>query len=45
MNLPHIPRMLVHAIRRGDCVLFVSAGLSQGAGLPDWTGLLNHILK
>ena len=24
------------AILEGECVLFVGAGLSRGAGLPDW---------
>jgi hypothetical protein len=45
MNLPRIPPMLVDAVRRGDCVLFVGGGLSQGVGLLGWTGLLNHLPK
>lgn len=45
MSLPRIPLTLVDAVRRNDCVLFVGAGLSQGAGLPGWVGLLNRILS
>lgn len=45
MTLPPIPQILVDAIRRGNCVLFVGAGLSQAAGLPGWKGLLNRLLS
>jgi hypothetical protein len=44
MTLPRIPQTLVEAVRRRNCVLFVGAGLSQGAGLPGWKDLLNRIL-
>ena len=33
-------RELVDSIRARRCVLFVGAGLSKGAGLPDWSELL-----
>jgi hypothetical protein len=45
MSLPRIPSTLVDAVRRNDCVLFVGAGLSQGAGLPGWASLLSRILS
>lgn len=45
MSLPRIPQTLVDAVRRNNCVLFVGAGLSQGAGLPSWTGLLSRLLS
>jgi hypothetical protein len=35
-----IPHELVQAIAEGSAVLFVGAGLSQGAGLPGWAALL-----
>ena len=35
-----IPRELVEQFARGDGVVFVGAGLSQGAGLPGWSELL-----
>lgn len=31
------------AIRRESCVLFVGAGLSRGAGLPDWRALIQRM--
>ncbi len=30
------PKDLVEQIKDGNCVVFVGAGLSQGAGLPNW---------
>jgi tetratricopeptide (TPR) repeat protein len=35
-----IPSSLVQAIAEGRAVLFIGAGLSQGAGLPGWAALL-----
>jgi hypothetical protein len=35
-----IPSELAQAIAIGDCVLFLGAGLSVGAGLPNWSNLL-----
>ncbi len=40
MSLPKIPPELITAIARGNAVLFVGAGLSKGAGLPDWNDLI-----
>ena len=37
---PPIPPDLERALIDGECVLFVGAGLSRGAGLPDWDGLM-----
>ncbi|MCB9779928.1 MAG: SIR2 family protein [Alphaproteobacteria bacterium] len=34
---------LAATIRRGDCVAFVGAGFSAGAGLPNWWRLLDRI--
>jgi CHAT domain-containing protein len=31
-------------VRAGRCVLFVGAGLSAGAGLPDWSGLMRRMV-
>jgi hypothetical protein len=45
MAIPQIPPMLIDAVRRRECVLFVGAGLSQAAGLPGWKGLFSHIFK
>jgi hypothetical protein len=36
---------LLDSIRGRRCVLFVGAGLSRGAGLPDWGGLLSELAK
>ena len=35
-----IPSELIDALRRHEVVLFVGAGLSYAAGLPDWRGLM-----
>jgi hypothetical protein len=34
---------LEEAILAGECVLFIGAGLSRGAGLPDWSELVAHL--
>ncbi|MFC4732605.1 SIR2 family protein [Salipiger abyssi] len=39
-----IPTELFDAYREGKCGVFVGAGLSQGAGLPDWAGLLVSLI-
>lgn len=38
------PRELVEEIASGDGALFVGAGLSRGAGLPDWNELIQPLL-
>jgi O-acetyl-ADP-ribose deacetylase (regulator of RNase III) len=37
------PEALLASVREGRCVLFVGAGLSIPAGLPDWNGLLEEL--
>jgi hypothetical protein len=39
-----IPNELVKAIAGGNAVLFLGAGLSRGAGLPGWGGLLAPLM-
>lgn len=39
-----IPKELVNQIARGNCIVFVGAGLSQGAKLPSWPDLLKQML-
>ncbi len=39
-----IPPELIEQIRCGNAVLFVGAGLSQGAGLPGWPELLRQMM-
>ncbi len=39
-----VPKELVDQIARGNCVVFVGAGLSQGAKLPSWPDLLRQML-
>jgi NAD-dependent SIR2 family protein deacetylase len=40
----NVPKELVDQIARCQCVVFVGAGLSQGAGLPGWPELLQQML-
>ena len=39
-----VPQELIQRIISGKCVAVVGAGLSRGAGLPDWAGALKHVL-
>jgi len=39
-----IPRELVDQIARGNCIVFVGAGFSQGAKLPNWPDLLKQMV-
>ena len=39
-----IPTELLEAYREGKCGVFVGAGLSMGADLPDWGGLLDRLI-
>lgn len=43
-DFPDLPA-LVHYVRQGRCALFVGAGLSTGAGLPTWHGLMERIVR
>src|ERR1043165_2855806 len=40
-----IPSNLLQKIATGDCVVYVGAGLSRGAGLPDWPQLLKQMIS
>jgi LmbE family N-acetylglucosaminyl deacetylase len=40
----NIPKELLDQVSRGNCVIFVGAGPSQGAGLPNWPQLLRQML-
>jgi|GEM_PF-7015725 len=44
MQKMHIPKDLEDQIRSGNCVLFIGSGLSLGAGLPTWGGLMGELL-
>lgn len=39
-----IPIDLVQSFKQGKGGIFIGAGLSQGAGLPSWEGLLNDLI-
>jgi hypothetical protein len=39
------PSALEEAILQGECVLFAGAGLSRGAGLPDWGQLMDRLAR
>jgi hypothetical protein len=43
-DFPDLPA-LAHYVRQGRCALFVGAGLSTGAGLPAWHGLMERIVR
>lgn len=42
-DFPALPA-LVNYVRSGRCALFVGAGLSVGAGLPTWNGLMEKLV-
>jgi O-acetyl-ADP-ribose deacetylase (regulator of RNase III) len=42
---PALTQPLLQSVRQRRCVLFVGAGLSKPAGLPDWAGLLRDLAK
>lgn len=39
------PELLVEAIARGDCILYIGAGLSAQAGLPTWVECLEGLIR
>jgi tetratricopeptide (TPR) repeat protein len=39
-----IPRELVDAFKSGNASIFIGAGISMGAGLPNWAGLLKPLI-
>ena len=43
VDFPELPA-LIHYVRQGRCALFVGAGLSMGAGLPNWRGLMERLV-
>ena len=44
-DVPAHLRELAEQVRRGECVFFVGAGLSRGAGLPDWGELVREMAE
>jgi hypothetical protein len=42
---PTTPDDLIAQIARQNCVVFVGAGLSEGAGLPGWSKLLHQMIS
>lgn len=42
---PDPPEPLVEAIARGDCILYIGAGLSAQAGLPTWVECLEGLIR
>jgi hypothetical protein len=36
---------LIDALRKRECVVFAGAGLSQGAGLPNWSEFIRHLAE
>lgn len=40
----NIPTEIFDAYREGKIGVFVGAGLSKGAGMPDWSGLLHNLI-
>src|SRR2546430_2678862 len=42
--LDKLPPEMISSYVEGKCGFFVGAGLSRGAGLPDWNGLLLKLI-
>jgi SIR2-like protein len=40
-----IPRVLIEACQRGDCVLYAGSGLSAQAGLPAWSVFVTQLAQ
>jgi len=45
LNKKNIPHKLIESYLEGKCGFFVGAGLSFGAGFPDWRGLLIGLIE
>lgn len=45
MNTPDLPVKLVDALKAGKCAVFVGAGLSIPAKVPNWSTLLDLLIK
>ena len=43
--IPDIPDELVDDIAQGRCIVFIGAGFSAAAGLPDWRSLLGQLCE
>lgn len=43
--VPDIPDELVDDIAQGRCIVFIGAGFSAAAGLPDWKSLLGQLCE
>jgi hypothetical protein len=44
ISLNDLPPDLIKSYLEGKCGFFIGAGLSKGAGLPDWSGLLEKLI-
>lgn len=40
----NVPIELIEKLKENRCVAFIGAGLSMGAGLPDWYGLMDRMI-
>ncbi len=45
LEIKDIPNELIESYLSSKCGFFVGAGLSRGAGFPDWKGLLNGLIE
>lgn len=45
LNTITIPSELIEKITHDNCVVYVGAGLSMGAGLPNWQTLLENMIE
>ena len=44
-DIDNIPNNLIKAINKGNCGVFVGAGLSINAGFPSWKSLLSELIE
>ena len=40
-----IPDDLIESFKKGNCAVFVGAGISRAAGLPSWKDFLNELIR